>query len=369
VRMSAILRVVGDLVKLWDLRRARCFARLVCALMHAGRLGVAAIGRCLPSETTAKHRIKAVDRFLGNRKVDLPTLWVALLYLVVGPRRRLFVLLDWTDLDDDHEELVAAVSYGGRALPVAWRATRKGHYVRSRNAVETALCIWLKSQLPAGVDLVIVADRGFGRASLLRRLRRCGIYFIIRIRRDVHLIDARGSGPVANRAIQRGQTRDLVDADYGSDARVPVRCVITFSDGEGRNRPTSPWYLVTNLGPDELRAAHVVAAYKLRMRIEHNFRDHKSLRFGFQLRAVRLTTPARYDRLFAIATVALLLLVHIGAATEKRGLARRFKANTDTARTHSLFTLGLAWLHLLHLRGLGPRLLGHCLDVPLEGMG
>ena len=369
MRISGILRFVGDLVKVWDRRRAACLARLVCALMHAGRLGVAAIGRCLPAETTVKHRIKAVDRFLGNAKVDLPSLWVALLYLVLGSRRRLFVLLDWTDLDDEHEELVAAVSYGGRALPVAWRATRKGHYVRSRNAVESSLCVWLKSQLPPGVDLVIVADRGFGRASLLRRLRRSGIHFVIRIRRDVHLIDARGSGPVANRTIRRGQTRDLVDADYGSDARVSVRCVITFGDGEGRNRPAGPWYLVTNLTPDELSAAHIVAAYKLRMRIEHNFRDHKSLRFGFQLRSVRLTTPARYDRLFAIATVALLLLVHIGATAEQRGLAKRFKANTDTARTHSLFTLGLAWLHLLHLRALGARLLARCLDVSLEGMG
>jgi hypothetical protein len=369
VRMTAILGFVCTLVKLWDQRRARCFARLVYALMQGGRLGVAAIGRCLPTATTDKHHIKAVDRFLGNDKVDLPALWAALLYLVARPGARLYVLLDWTDLDNDHEVLVAAVSYGGRALPVAWRTTRKGHYIRSRNAVESTLCVWLKSQLPPRADLVIVADRGFGRASLLRRLRRCGISFIIRIRRDVHLIDERGCGPAANRSIARGQTRDLSQADYGSDARVPVRCVITFGDGDGRHRPKAPWYLVTNLTPDQLAATLVVAAYKLRMRIEHNFRDHKSLRFGFQLRSVRLTTPPRYDRLLAIAAVALLLLVHLGAHVEARGLHRGFKANTDPARTHSLFRLGLNWLRRLHLRRLGGRLLRRCLDVSFEGMG
>lgn len=86
------------------------------------------------------------------------------------------------------------------------------------------------------------------------------------------------------------------------------------------------------------------------MRIEHNFRDHKSLRFGFQLRSVRRTTPARYDRLFAIAALAMLLLVNLGAYVEWHGLQHGFKGNTDPQRTHSLLRLGLAFMTRLHLR-------------------
>jgi hypothetical protein len=349
--MAGIVRFASALVKKWDARRANCFALLVVALMRSRRLGVAAIGRSIPSNTTDKHHIKAVDRFLGNDKVDLPTLWEALLNTAAQGQRRLFVLLDWTDLHDGvHESLVASVSFGGRALPVAWSTSAKGLYWKSRNKLESGLCVAIKGLLPPGVELVIVADRGYCRASLLKGLKRAGIKFIIRIRKDVHLIQGRGRGPVGNRAIERGHVRDLTDAQFGADARVDIRCVITFGKGPRGKAPKQPWYLVTNLEPSELKAGTVVEAYKLRMRIEENFRDFKSMRFGFQLRSVRLSTAARYDRLLAVAAVALLLLVHIGQRVEALGLHRRFKANTSPKRTHSLFQLGMAFLVRLSFR-------------------
>jgi DDE family transposase len=348
---AGILRFVVGLVKAWDLRRANCFGLLVVALMRGRRLGVAAIGRFIPTDTTDKHHIKAVDRFLANDSVDLPSLWEALLRIAVQRRQRLFVLLDWTDLHDDiHETLVASVSFGGRALPVAWSTSAKGLYWKSRNKLETSLCLVIKGLLPPGVELVVVADRGYCRASFLKGLRRAGINFIVRIRKDVHLIQGRGRGPVGKRQIARGQVRDLVNAEFGEDARVEVRCVITFGLGYRGKVPKQPWYLVTNLSPAELTSGGVIEAYRLRMRIEENFRDFKSMRFGFQLRSVHLSDPKRYDRMLAIATVALLLLVHIGQRVEAAGFHRGFKANTTPRRTHSLFQLGLAFLTRYRIR-------------------
>jgi hypothetical protein len=354
---------VTELVKVWDLRRARCLAVLVVGLMRSKKLGVAEIGRCLPTPTTAKHHIKAVDRFLGNAKVDLTPLWQALLTLAAGRPHQLPVLLDWSDLGNGFEVLRASVSYGARSLPVAWATTKKGHYGRSRNVFETNLCRVIKALLPPEVRPIIVADRGFTRASFFRALTQAGIGFVVRVRKDVHLMQGRGRGPLENRSIRRGQTRDLVDARYGEDARLPIRCVITLGWGSARKVPTHPWYLVTNLGAESLSAEEVVRAYKKRMRIEQGFRDDKSLRFGFQLRSVHLTTPERYDRLFAIATLSLLLLVNIGALVEKRGWHRTFKANTDPARTHSLFHLGLAYFDSLGLRAPQVRLFLFCFEM------
>lgn len=359
---TAILQFVLGLVKVWDRRRAACLGRLVVALMRGGRLGVAALGRFRPTSTTDKHHIKAVDRFLGNAKVELSSLFEALVNLAAGGRGRLFVLLDWTDLHDGmHETLCASVPFAGRAVPVAWATSKKGSYLRSRNALEVALCKLLRGLLRRDVELVVVADRGFGRASFFRSLRRAKIRFLVRIRRDVHLIDARGHGPAANRSIARGRTRDLPAVEYGDDARVGVRCVITFAEGTSKKRPKQPWYLVTDLAPEELPAHLVVAAYKLRMRIEQGFRDQKSLRFGFQLRAVRLTRAERYDKLLAVAAVAMLLLMLIGIAVERAGLDRGYRANTVTHRTHSLLHLGQAWLYRLRVRP-GPRLLVRALE-------
>lgn len=156
--------------------------------------------------------------------------------------------------------------------------------------------------------------------------------------------------------------RDLDDARYGDDARVPVRCVLTFDQGTARKRPKEPWYLLTDLEPEQLSAEQVVSAYRKRMRIEHGLRDDKSLRFGFQLRSVHLSTVERYDRLHAIATMAMLLLVHIGAWAEGRGLDRGHKANTDPGRTHSLFHLGQAFFGILGLRCIRVRLFARCFD-------
>src|SRR5579864_6853050 len=133
---AAIFRFTGGLVKSWDKRRADCFSRLVAGLMRGGRLGVAAIGRHVPADTSDKHRIKSVDRFLGNDAIELSGLWLSLLALACSGGSRVFVLLDWTDLGDGFEVLVAAVAFGGRAVPVAWATAKKGQYLRSRNAME-----------------------------------------------------------------------------------------------------------------------------------------------------------------------------------------------------------------------------------------
>jgi hypothetical protein len=369
MRNTAILRFIEGLIK-WDKRRSLCLGRLALALMRGGRLGVAAIGRFIPTPTSDKHHIKSVDRFLSNAKVDLAVLWEALCALAAHQKPRVFVLLDWTDLHHDRlETLVAAVSYGGRALPIAWVTARKGMYEKSRNRVEVNLCLTLKGLVSPGVEVVIVADRGFGRASFLTALSRAGIQYVSRIRKDVHLIHGRSNGPVANRSIKRGQTRDLPDALYGEDARFPLRAVITFGHSCGKNIPKQPWYLVTSIASTQLGAQQIVAIYKVRMRIEHNFRDHKSMRFGFQLRSVRLSSADRYDRLLAIAAIAMLFLVLIGSEVVRRHLDRAFRANTSKSRTHSLFSLGLAYARR---HALGPprtRRLLSCFDPVLEGMG
>lgn len=163
---AAIVRFVTDLVKSWHRKRASCLALLVPGLMRGRRLGVAEIGRHVPTPTTSKHHIKAADRFLGNERVDLVELWRCLLELACRGRSRLYVLLDWSDLGREYEVLRASVSYGGRSQPVAWATSRKGDCGRSRNLFESNLCKVVKSQLPEGVDLVVVADRGFARAQV-----------------------------------------------------------------------------------------------------------------------------------------------------------------------------------------------------------
>ena len=94
----------------------------------------------------------------------------------------LLISFDWTDIRQ-MQTLVAAANVKGRATPLAWASCRKhvydGH--RSRNAFEESLLLVLRSMIPPHVKVILLADRGFGRAELGRFCQRHRFHYIIRI--------------------------------------------------------------------------------------------------------------------------------------------------------------------------------------------
>src|SRR5690349_10941622 len=100
--------------------RRKAFLVAVGGLLSGGRAELTAIGRSSERNTTPKHRIKAVDRLLGNESLheELPALWGVLNHIVLGPCRKLVVLVDWTKTGARHWTLSASVSIAGRAMPV-----------------------------------------------------------------------------------------------------------------------------------------------------------------------------------------------------------------------------------------------------------
>ena len=56
--------------------------------------------------------------------------------------------------------------------------------------------------------------------------------------------------------------------------------------------------------------------------------------------SIRVSTPARRDRLWLLNVLAIALLTLLGAAGETLGYDRLLKSNTAKRRTHSLFRQG-----------------------------
>ncbi len=56
--------------------------------------------------------------------------------------------------------------------------------------------------------------------------------------------------------------------------------------------------------------------------------------------SIRVSTPARRDRLWLLNVLAIALLTLLGAAGETLGYDRLLKSNTTKRRTHSLFRQG-----------------------------
>jgi len=62
---------------------------------------------------------------------------------------------------------------------------------------------------------------------------------------------------------------------------------------------------------------------------------------------VRVSTPARRDRLWLINAFAVALLTLLGAAGEALGFDRLLKSNTTQRRTHSLLRQGIMLYQLI----------------------
>lgn len=72
--------------------------------------------------------------------------------------------------------------------------------------------------------------------------------------------------------------------------------------------------------------------YSRRMQIEQNFRDEKSERFGFGLRASYSRTEGRILVLSLLATLSTIVLWLLGYYAESKGLHLGYQANSIKSR-------------------------------------
>lgn len=80
--------------------------------------------------------------------------------------------------------------------------------------------------------------------------------------------------------------------------------------------------------------------YSRRMQIEQNFRDEKSERFGFGLRASRSRRGERFLVLSLLVTLASIVLWLLGYHFENKGFHLKYQANSlKTRRVLSFLTL------------------------------
>ena len=163
-RTEAIAWVVSVCSVSLRLSQARTLGALAAAALSVQRASLANIGRALLG--TAKHQIKRCWRFCANERVETADAMRGVVRRVLRRRKRpLLVAFDWTDVRQ-FQTLMAAAVFKGRAVPLCWASCRRhvydGH--RSRNAFEESLLLVLRSMIPDGQRVILLADRGFGRA-------------------------------------------------------------------------------------------------------------------------------------------------------------------------------------------------------------
>jgi hypothetical protein len=312
----------------------------VVGVLHSATASIHAIGAAYAAVTrgSSKHGVKQVDRWLSNSAFDIWKLSSSWVGFVVGVREAIVVALDWTDFDDDDHTTICAylVTRHGRATPLLWKTVLKSELEGRRSALERELIERLHEILAPRINVILLADRGFGDQKLYEHLGALGWDFIIRFRGCILVEDAHGQRQAASEWVGNGRAKMLRNAYVTADRTAIAGVVVVHDKGM-----KDPWCLATSLG--ERSARDIVTLYGKRFTIEETFRDQKDLHFGLGLRATHIKKCARRDRLLFLIAIAHALLTLLGAASEKTGLDRTLKVNTSKKRTHSLFRQGIYW--------------------------
>jgi hypothetical protein len=285
------------------------------------------------SGTSVRHRIKRVWRLVSNTGFRAEVVMAALAREAEANEGMLVVALDWVELRNRCRALVAGLSRkDGRALPVAWKVIWDSHPESSQNAVEDEFLEHLAGFFTDPSRVVIVADRGFRRASLLKHLEALGFHYVIRICENVRVAGRRYEGVLGKHELGEGGEEDLGWVNYREDGIVMTRVVSRWA-----------WYLATS-GDKTLK--RVCEIYAMRMEIEESFRDLKSHRYGAALRYVELSEPARYERLLAIWAMSMWLLIAQGMGAIRRGLHLGLSSASNSRCDLSIIRIGRETLKL-----------------------
>jgi hypothetical protein len=315
-----ILTVTTDL----RLSQRKTLADLVESAVRVGKSTLSAIGRGLRG-VVAKHAIKRVWRFCDNDAVHPTDAMAGVLRRLLRQRKKvLLVALDWTDVRGFHTLMAGAV-LKGRAIPLLWASYTQGELHRSQNTFEESLLRLLVTMLPPRVKVIVLADRGFGRAELARTCHDLKLRYLIRIKPDVCVTHPSYTGRLDDYPLRKGCWRVLAGAEYRSDKAVTLNVVIRWQRGLPEHRD-EPWFLMTDLPGN---AVQLTTLYARRMAVEELFRDGKCGRHGFGLRHTQVTTTARLDRLILILALALILLTGLGLVARRRFAPRDWCSSND----------------------------------------
>lgn len=338
-----VLSVVGE-----DLHAKRVYslANATQGVITSASLAVSTIGHGLAEARglLSKHAIKQVDRLLSNTGIEVAAFFMRWVPYVVGARKSIEVAMDWTDFDNDKQAtiMLSLITQHGRATSLVWLTVDKGTLKHNRNGYEHTVLVRLAEALPADVEVLIVADRGFGDHKLYQVLTdELKFDYLIRFRGNIKVTSAEDETRSATDWVGAGgRTRILRGCAVTADG-YPVGAVVCVQAKDMK----APWCLCTSL--KDAKAKTLLTKYAKRWSIESSFRDTKDPRFGLGMAEIRISSPERRDRLWLINALATALLTLLGAAGEAIGFDKHLKASTTKRRVHSLFRQGCLHYQLI----------------------
>jgi len=343
------------------LSQAKTLSQLVAAAMTLGRASIAQLGRAISYQNgiATKHCIKRVDRFIGNQRIEPIEAMRGIVQWLANSRKYLLVSIDWVDIRS-FKCLVLAARIRGRAIPLLWAVYRYEDFYHSQNNIEYGLLHAFRTMVPISMQVIILADRGFGRAEMAQECQKLQFGYIIRIQPRVYVKGYGFAGRLIHLPIRPGQRTILHNVQYRKSRPAIQHVAVIWHRGE-----SEPWFLMTNV--EKIPAKRLAKVFGKRMSIEEYFRDAKSKRNGFALRLTLIKDSERLSRFLLILALAYILLMSIGLYAFKKFRPGQWCSN-NRAKECSLFTIGRVML-IRQLPGLRYLLKGLRNEILLQNWG
>lgn len=330
------------------------------AVINGASLTLTSIGRHLPGNASVKHKIKRVDRLLGNRHLhrEISTIFQRVTQHITRNMSRVVILIDWSGYHAAGFQLLrASLACDGRSLPLMSCVVPST--LTGKAEIHDHFLGTLAECFSPETEVIIISDAGF-QGRWFRQISSRGWIYICRVLGN-HYYQVNGKWEKVSETSAKASSTPvfLGGGLLGQDKRAqhegnfylyknkpkgrkykrskdkPVRATVT---GKAKVAGKSPWLIFTNA--TQFTPKQIMKLYSRRMQIEQNFRDEKNTRWGFGLRHAMSHSPERLEVLSLIATLVSITLWLSGYSFENKQMHLNYQANTiKHRRVISLLTL------------------------------
>ena len=318
-----------------DVRRLMVLAWAVVGLCLTGTVnfnkwGEGVIGR---AQYASSHQ-RRFQGWLYNPRVKPIKFYFPLLKAALSEwslDQPLYLALDASDLSNGYILIRLALVYRGRTIPVTWRVMKHNStsvsYKDYKVLLNHALLV-----LPKGRPIILLADRGFVHAKLVKFCRKNHWGYRLRAKSNTVIrLPDRSVASFDKLCPPKGHAHIYQDVHILGENIGPVNIALANPEDD-----QDPWYIIS----DEPTSVTTLDEYALRFDIEEGFLDDKS--GGFQVEASKLDDPQAIARLFLVLAVAILHFTSVGIAVVKQETRRWVDTHWD--RGMSYLKIGWSWL-------------------------
>jgi hypothetical protein len=314
--------------------QAKALADFSYAAVLAGHCQAGRLAAHVPTPATSASARRRFERLLDNPRLRprLAQRSLARALLESWSGCVALLLLDETPKGNDLRVLSVRLAHAHRALPLAAVCYRPHALPRPLPELVRSLLRQVRSSLPAGLRVVLLADRGLCWPLLVDWCQEHGWHYVLRLQSQTKVRLPDGSERSARALAARVGQRWLGEAEVFKKAGWRgAHVVATWERGM-----KEPWLLLT----DQRASLRHCRTYAKRMWQEESFRDDKSAAFHWEQSQVN--DPVHALRLLLVLGLALVLATSQGGVVLKTG--RRRLLDPHRVRRLSIVQLGLRWM-------------------------